>query len=161
MASIIIINANRVLLLHKQTRYSDRPLWIPTAGGHFEAGELNDPEACLWREVKEELGLPSEVFVNVKLRYIALSNSGEQIRTNYYYFASLRNGISRELMNNEGELQWFALNEAKNCDMPLSLKVCFNHYLDVSCNDDYIYTAVGTLNANGESEYIITPLNTR
>jgi 8-oxo-dGTP diphosphatase len=125
-------------------------LWIPTAGGHFEAGELNDPETCLWREVKEELGLPPEAFVNVKLRYIALSNSGEQIRTNYYYFASLYDGVSRELSNNKGELQWFALEDAKNYDMPLSLKACFSHYLDVSCNDDNIYTAVGTLNANYE-----------
>jgi 8-oxo-dGTP diphosphatase len=161
MASIIIIDDNHVLLLHKQTRYSDRPLWIPTAGGHFEAGELNDPEACLWREVNEELGLPTQAFENVNLRYIALSNSGEQIRTNYYYFASLREDFSRDLSNNEGELQWFAFNEAKNCDMPLSLKACFSHYLDFGCNDDYIYTALGTLNTNDESEYVITPLNTR
>jgi hypothetical protein len=64
-------------------------------------------------------------------------------------------------MNNEGELRWFTLQDSKNCDMPLSLKACFNHYLDVGYNDDFIYTAVGTLNANGESEYVITPLNTR
>jgi hypothetical protein len=53
------------------------------------------------------------------------------------------------------------LNDAKNCDMSLSLKACFSHYLDVGCNDEFIYTAVGTLNMNGESEYAITALNTR
>jgi 8-oxo-dGTP diphosphatase len=136
-------------------------LWIPTAGGHFETGELNDPEACLWREVNEELGLPSNAFANMKLRYIALSTGSEQIRTNFYHFASLRDGVSHELMNNEGELRWFTLQDAKNCEMPLSFKSCFNHYLDVGCNDEYIYTAVGMINTSGNSEYVITPLYKR
>jgi 8-oxo-dGTP diphosphatase len=133
-------------------------MWIPGAGGHFEDGEMNDPEACLWREVNEELGLPPEAFANVKLRYIAYRYSGEQIRINYYYFGYLREGISRNLTNNEGELQWFTLQDVPNCDMPLSLRACFNHYMDISYCNDYVYVAVGTINTDGNVEHTITPL---
>jgi 8-oxo-dGTP diphosphatase len=71
-------------------------MWLPGSDGHFEHGEMNDPKTCLWREVNEELGLTPETFENVKLRYIALRNSGEQIRINYY-FGYLREDISRNL----------------------------------------------------------------
>jgi 8-oxo-dGTP diphosphatase len=158
MASMIIRNDNEVLLLHKQTRYHDKPMWIPGAGGHFEHGEMNDPEACLWREVKEEIGLEAEAFENVKLRYIALRNSGDQIRINYYYFGDLREGISRNLASIEGELQWFTFQDSLNCDMPPSFKACFNHYLDAGYCNDYVYVAVGTINADGNVEHTITPL---
>jgi 8-oxo-dGTP diphosphatase len=133
-------------------------MWIPGAGGHFEDGEMNDPETCLWREVKEELGLTPEAFENVKLRYIAFRNSGEQIRINYYYFGCLREGIDRNLENSEGELHWFTLEDSLNCDMPLSFGACFNHYLDVGHCNDHVYVAVGTTNSDGNVEHMITPL---
>jgi 8-oxo-dGTP diphosphatase len=158
MASIIIRDGGKILLLHKQTRYSDRPLWIPSAGGHFERDELNDPEACLWREVAEETGLTSAAFENVKLRYIALRNSGDQIRQNYYFFGDLREGVSRNITNNEGELRWFTPGELQNLAMPLSFQSAMKHYLDVGCLDENIYMAVGSANENGEAAYVITPL---
>jgi 8-oxo-dGTP diphosphatase len=158
MASIIIRDGGKFLLLHKQTRYSDRPLWIPGAGGHFERDELNNPEACLWREVAEETGLTPAAFENVKLRYIALRNSGEQIRQNYYFFGDLREGVSRDITNNEGELHWFALGEIQDCAMPLTFQAAMNHYLDVGCHDEVIYVAVGSANENGDTVYVFTPL---
>jgi 8-oxo-dGTP diphosphatase len=143
MASLVILDQDRVLLLHKQTRYHDRPLWIPSAGGHFEKDELNDPEACLWREVNEEIGLSPDAFENSKLRYIALRHSGDEIRINYYFFGNLRKGVSRSIANNEGALRWFGLEEARSCGMPISFKACYQHYLGIGQKDELVYVMVG------------------
>jgi 8-oxo-dGTP diphosphatase len=158
MASITIIDSGKILLLRKQTPYHDRPLWIPGAGGHFEEAELNDPDACLWREVEEEIGLKSDAFKGVRLRYIAFRRDGEQIRINYYYFGALRAGVSRDITNNEGELRWFGAEEARKLDMPLSYSVCLKHYLDAGCNDDEVYVAVGSVDESGEVVHNIIPM---
>jgi hypothetical protein len=47
MASMIIIDYGKILLLHKQPKFSDRSLWLARAGGHFEHTEMNAPDTCL------------------------------------------------------------------------------------------------------------------
>ena len=39
--------------------------YIGSAGGHFEPQELNDPRACVLRELQEELGLADEDMKNI------------------------------------------------------------------------------------------------
>ncbi len=65
-------------------------VWTGSAGGHFEECELNDAQACVLREMKEELGIDEEDIEGLSLRYITLRRTKGEIRQNYYFFADLK-----------------------------------------------------------------------
>lgn len=120
-------------------------VWVGSAGGHFEQGELNDPKACVLRELEEELGLTGDQLKDLTLRYIMLRRTKGEVRQNYYYFAELRE--DRALSSNEGMLQWFPLEKLPELDMPFSAKQMILHYLKSGRFHDKLYCGVG----NGET----------
>jgi 8-oxo-dGTP diphosphatase len=158
MTSLFILENGSVLLLHKQPKFMPTPRWVPGAGGHFEPHELNTPAACLWREVQEELGLPPGAFENTRLRYILLSRSADEIRINYCYFGNLKDGVSRNLSNSEGELRWFGWEEIQSIAISPSIKAALNHYHTRGRDDDCIYIATSCGNNSGQPDFVITPL---
>jgi len=52
---------------------------------------LKNPTAFVLRELFEETGITENDISDVKLKYITLRNINNEIRQNYYYFASLHN----------------------------------------------------------------------
>ena len=81
---------NKILLLYRQGGKVVDHVWTGSAGGHFEPFELNDPQACVLREMKEEIGIDAHDIEKLALRYITLRRVGTEIRQNYYYFANLK-----------------------------------------------------------------------
>jgi 8-oxo-dGTP diphosphatase len=160
MASMIIIDGGKILLLHKQPKFSDRSLWLAGAGGHFEHTEMNDPDACLWREVEEEIGLKPDAFESVSLRYMSVWKSGDEILINYSYVGILRDDVSRDLTNNEGELRWFDLDDACDLGSLCGMTDVFVHYRDIGQGDDGVYVIAYSMNYDGEKECKISPLLT-
>lgn len=73
--------------------------------------KLNDAEACMLRELYEELHLTFEDIENTALRYVTLRRTKEEIRQNYYFFANLKEHVDDNLASNEGICKWFSLNE--------------------------------------------------
>ena len=57
MTSVYIFKDDKVLLLYRQGGRVVNDVWTGSAGGHFENYELNNPESCVLREMKEELGM--------------------------------------------------------------------------------------------------------
>ncbi|GHU70413.1 hypothetical protein AGMMS49992_02700 [Clostridia bacterium] len=141
-SSIFIFDDNKVLLLHKYVPFVNREFWLPSAGGHFEKDEMNDPDACLWREVAEEIGLTPADLTDVELRYISSRFDSGEMRYNYYYFGKLAPRVSRDLVNNEGELRWFDFDESRGLEMLPSTRVCLCHYLDEGRHTSHLYYAV-------------------
>jgi 8-oxo-dGTP diphosphatase len=160
MASLFIVDDGNVLLLYKQPKFLNTPRWVPGAGGHFEPDELSAPDACLWREVREELGLPPDAFENTRLCYILLSRSVDEIRIHYCYFGSLKDGVSRDLANSEGPLRWFKLEETRDIEMSVSVKAVLNHYQTRGRSDDGIFVATGRTDAAGRPDFAFAPLMT-
>ena len=117
-------------------------MWIGAAGGHFEEDELNNPKACVLRELKEELGITEDMLLNLKLRYIVMRGAKDEIRQNYYFFAELSKEYEGELSSNEGELKWFSFEELPELKMPLSTRFSLEHYLRVGRYDDKVYVGV-------------------
>ena len=111
MASIYISKGNKMLLLYRQEGRVVNNVWVGSAGGHFEEYELNDARACVLRELQEELGIAEKEIENLRLRYVTLRRSKGEIRQNYYFFADLKNGVSEEMVSNEGISKWFPLSE--------------------------------------------------
>lgn len=151
MASIYISKGNKMLLLYRQEGRVVNNVWVGSAGGHFEEYELNDARACVLRELQEELGIAEKEIENLRLRYVTLRRSKGEIRQNYYFFADLKNGVSEEMVSNEGISKWFPLSELTSLEMPFTSKYVIEHYLDVGCKTDMIYGGI----ADGEKVVFI------
>lgn len=128
MTAIYLQDDEKILLLYRQGGRVVNHVWTGSAGGHFEATELNDAKACVLREMKEELGLLPDDVDGLSLRYICLRNTQGEIRQNYYFFAKLRPEIERELKSNEGVCRWFFPEELPSLEMPFTAKYVIEHY---------------------------------
>ena len=142
MASIYISKGNKMLLLYRQGGRVVNNVWVGSAGGHFEEYELNDARACVLRELQEELGIAEKEIENLRLRYVTLRRSKGEIRQNYYFFADLKNGVSEEIVSNEGISKWFPLSELTSLEMPFTSKYVIEHYLNTGHKTDMIYVGV-------------------
>ena len=139
----IYLSCNRqMLLLYRQGGRVVSNQWIASAGGHFEPEELNDPKACVLRELKEELNLAEDDLTGMRMRYIALRNVNGEIRQNYYFFADLKPEHYTLFTSNEGKCRWVNYAEIMQYDMPLTAKYVMDHYLRAGQYTDVLYSAV-------------------
>ncbi len=142
MTGIYLSCNGQMLLLYRQGGRVVSDQWVASAGGHFEKDELNDPKACVLRELREELGLAEEDLSDLKMRYIGLRNVNREIRQNYYFFADLKSGHDSLLSSNEGKCRWVDDADIMNYDMPLTARYVMEHYLKVGRYTDELYAAV-------------------
>lgn len=146
MASVYITDGNRMLLLYRQGGRVVNDVWVGSAGGHFEAFELNDARACVLRELREELGLGEQDIHDLSLRYITLRRSKGEIRQNYYFFAALNRGVDEALSSNEGISKWFDFSDLSALEMAYTSKFVIEHYLKTGRETNEIYVGA----ADGE-----------
>lgn len=143
MTSIYLYDDNdKILMLYRIGSRAIKDSYIGTAGGHMEPEEINDPKACVIRELKEEVGLNENDLENIELRYICLRNKLGEIRQNYYFFARLKNS-ELSLKSNEGNLKWCNFDEIKTLDMPHTAKYMIKHYIDVGRFNKKLYVGIG------------------
>ena len=137
MTSLYITGEKGILCLYRiGSRVADHK-YIGSAGGHFENSELNDPRACVLRELREELALEETDLEGLRLRYITHRLKDGEIRQNYYFFASLME--ERDLCSTEGTLEWIPLEKIPELNMPVSAKHMILHYLQKGRFDDALY----------------------
>jgi len=146
MASIYLSKGERMLLLYRQGGRVVNDVWIGSAGGHFENFELNDAQACVLRELEEELGIGSGEIENLSLRYVTLRRTKGELRQNYYFFAELKYDVNEQLVSNEGESRWFSYSELLSLEMPFTSKFVIEHYLQSGRGTSDVYAGV----ADGE-----------
>jgi len=140
MTSVYFVREEAVLCLFRIGSRVANNRYVGAAGGHFEPEELNDPRACVLREMGEELGLTEQDVEGLRLRYITHRYMKGEIRQNYYYFARLRN--DRELSSTEGTLRWVTPEEFPDLPMPVSAKHMILHYLSQGQYDDVLYAGI-------------------
>ena len=145
MTSVYIFQDDRVLLLYRQGSRVVNNVWTGSAGGHFEEYELNNPESCVLREMKEELGIDRGSLETLQLRYITLRNVKGEIRQNYFYFAKLNKDYSDMIASNEGTAKWFHVDEIRNLEMPYTARFVIEHYLEIGqfSHDTFVGVADG------------------
>ena len=142
MTGIYLSCNGQMLLLYRQGGRVVSNQWIASAGGHFEPEELNDPKACVLRELKEELNLTEDDLTGLRMRYIALRNTKGEIRQNYYFFADLKPEHYSLFTSNEGKCRWVDYADIMNYDMPLTARYVMDHYLRVGKYTDDLYGGV-------------------
>ena len=146
MTSIYLTNVEKILLLYRIGSKVIENSYTGAAGGHFEKEELNDPKACVLRELYEETGLTENDIENLALRYITLRLKNGEIRQNYYFFADLK-APDVPINSNEGNLEWVDFDKAMLLDMPFSSKYVVEHYIKTGRKTSALYC--GTAQENG------------
>ena len=146
MTSIYLQCDDKILLLYRQGSKVVNDVWIGSAGGHFEENELNDAQACVLRELEEELSITKDMITDLELKYVTLRRKGE-LRQNYYFFAKLPNGTKMQLNSNEGVLKWFPIEQINELKMPFSAQFVLEHYFKTGRYDNIMYGGI----ANGKT----------
>lgn len=145
MTTIYIMFNNKILMLYRVGSRVVQPSWCGI-GGHFEKDELNNPKACIIRELLEETGIGESDIGDVKLKYITLRMKNNEISQNYYYFTEFFN-TEIDIKNcDEGTLEWVDINEVLDREMPFTAKECLKHYLDIGKDDNKLYAGIATEN---------------
>ena len=140
MTSVYLVRENEVLCLYRMGSRVANNKYIGSAGGHFEPEELNDPKACVLREMREELNLSETDVEGLALRYITHRLTGGEIRQNYYFFGRLK--AERPLESTEGILRWIPFEDVPALEMPVSAKHMILHYLREGRFTDRIYCGI-------------------
>lgn len=140
MTSVYLTGEKGILCLYRIGSRVVSNRYIGSAGGHFEPDELNDPRACVLREMEEELGLNESDVEGLTLRYITHRLMGSEIRQNYYFFGKLKK--DRELTSTEGNLRWVRHEEFPDLPMPVSAKHMILHYLAKGRQDEELYCGI-------------------
>lgn len=141
MTAIYITRGEEMLMLYRVGSRVVDPSWCGI-GGHFEESELNDPYACVLREMEEETPIRREMLENLQFKYVTLRLKKGEIRQNYYYFASLKDDVEVSLESDEGKLRWVPLSKVMEKEMPLTAKFMLEHYLKTGRYDDCLYSGV-------------------
>ena len=142
MTAVYLMNVQNFLLLYREGGKAVNHVYTGSAGGHFEPHELNDPKACVLRELEEELGLTEERLEHLTLRYITLRKLEGEVRQNYYFFADLSDESEQNLFSNEGKLEWFNFEHALTLEMPLSAQYVLEHYVKTGRYNDKLYGGI-------------------
>ena len=140
MTSLYLVNDTGILCLYRIGSRVANNKYVGSAGGHFEADELNDPTKCVLREMREELGLLESDIEGLELRYITHRLTGGEIRQNYYFFARLRE--ERSLTSTEGKLEWVPFGKIHQLHMPVSAKHMILHYEKEGRYTDILYAGI-------------------
>ena len=140
MTSVYLYDDEGILCLYRIGSRVANNKYVGSAGGHFEKEELNDPKACVLREMKEELGLNESDVLDLRLRYITLRLTGGEIRQNYYFFGRLKE--KQNLISSEGNLRWVPYTEIPTLEMPVSAKHMILHYCQVGRYNEILYAGV-------------------
>lgn len=141
MTAIYITRGEEMLMLYRVGSRVVEPSWCGI-GGHFEESELNDPYACVLRELEEETPIRRDMLEDIRFKYVTMRLKKGEIRQNYYYFASLKNDEDLPLDSDEGSLQWVPLDQVMDKEMPLTAKFMLDHYLTVGRFDDNVYSGI-------------------
>lgn len=143
MTSLYLMNEDKILFLYRIGSRVVNNSYVGSAGGHFEKEELNNAMACVLRELNEETGLVKEDIEDLALRYVTLRLKNNEIRQNYYFFANLVS-IDKEILSNEGRLEWVDYKNISSLDMPYSAKFVIDHFLKVGRNTTRLYGGIAT-----------------
>ncbi len=153
LTAIYLFKGSRVLLLYRQGGKVVNNVWTGSAGGHFENYELNDAKSCVLRELNEELGLKEDDIYGLSLRYVTLRYVNEEIRQNYYFFATLNDSVDNNLSSTEGICRWFQTDEINSLEMPFTAKYVIEHYCSTGHLTNTLY--VGVANTDNVEFYAL------
>jgi 8-oxo-dGTP diphosphatase len=142
LTSVFLVRDGSVLLLYRRGSRAIADSWVGI-GGHLEPDELTDPTAAALRELDEEIGVTADQLTDLALRYVAVRDTGDEVRTTYYFTATLRPEAPVPTECTEGDLRWFDLTmDPTTLDMPPTARIAFAHWLSNGQDDKLRFITV-------------------
>ncbi|MEU8222375.1 NUDIX domain-containing protein [Kribbella sp. NPDC048915] len=136
LTSVLLVREGRVLLLYRRGSRAIPDSWVGI-GGHIEPDELTDPTAAALRELDEEVGVTADDITDLALRYVAVRDTGAEVRTTYYFTANLRPTAPVPTHCTEGDLQWFDLTaNFAALEMPPTGRIAVAHWISSGRYDE-------------------------
>jgi 8-oxo-dGTP diphosphatase len=136
MTSMFLVRDGQVLLLYRKGSRAIADSWVGV-GGHLDPSEINDPTAGVLREVQEEIGVRADQIDDLRLRYVAVRDSGRELRHTYYFTATLQPEVRIPRDCAEGELRWFDLAmDPSELEMPPTAQIALAHWLTQGRHDE-------------------------
>lgn len=149
MTSILLHRNDEILLLHREGSRVIEDSWVGI-GGHVEDAESSRPRLAALRELHEEIGLREEQLSDLRLRYVALREVPDELRTTYYFTAHVDRDTPIPAACREGTLRWFSVDaDLSGLRMPPTARIVLDHWLHVGRFD--ATTRYITLTASGET----------
>ena len=142
MSGAILRNGNDFLLLKRNPNREFAPSLWSDVGGHMEPEEIGDPVKTCLREIFEETGIGPEYIHVLKLKYMIMRRSGDEIRIHHIYFGDT--DIRQVIDCNEGSLFWVPRGKLLDREMSFTVKTALIHYL---ANEDSDEIWTGTVAA--------------
>lgn len=143
MATAFLTNNGDFLLMKRAVNRKFAPGIWAGVGGHLEADEINDPRKACIREIYEETGICEKDLVDLKLKYIIMRRSRDEIRIQYVYLA--KTTIRQVVNTDEGELFWINKDELFDRELSATSRMTLKHYLENG--EKTIDILVGTVSA--------------
>nr|WP_238351540.1 NUDIX domain-containing protein [Kribbella shirazensis] len=138
MTSVFLVRDGQVLLLYRRGSRAIDDSWVGI-GGHLEPGEIEDPTAGVLREMEEEIGVAPDQIENLALRYVALRDTGAELRHTYYFTATLQPDAPVPVECAEGDLKWFDLTmDPSDLQMPPTAHLALTHWLRDGRHDEVL-----------------------
>ena len=137
MVGAFLIYGDKVLLMHRGLHKKLAPGMWSAIGGHIEQGELNNPLAACYREIEEETGITGDSIINLRLRYISVRNTEDEIRVVYYFFGNTTEEIILQPCD-EGTLHWVDIRDIPTKPMTFSVEEITRHWL-ANPDSDSVY----------------------
>lgn len=127
MSVAFLMNEQDLLLIKRSAGRKLLPGIWAGVGGHLEPEEINNPETACLREIYEETGLTNSQLSELRLKYILLRQSKDEIRVQYVYFAKT---TTRQVKpSEEGDLYWINRDELFERDFSATTVFVLKHYL--------------------------------
>jgi 8-oxo-dGTP diphosphatase len=137
MTGAFLIRGGKVLLmLRSETKKLAPGMWS-CVGGHIEPDELNAPRRACLREIEEETGIQPDMIHDLKLRYMTVRHTGDEIRVGHYFVGHLTRDVDLPFCD-EGTLHWIDLAEAAARPMTFSVR-CVTEHIAANLSDENLY----------------------
>ncbi|MFC9691531.1 NUDIX domain-containing protein [Kribbella sp. NPDC056951] len=136
MTSLFLVRHDQLLLLYRRGSRAIDDSWVGI-GGHLEPAEMSNPAAGVVRELEEEIGVSAGQISGLALRYVALRDTGTELRHTYYFTAVLKDDVLVPSSCAEGDLRWFDLTvDPSALEMPPTARLALGHWLQTGRYDE-------------------------
>jgi len=130
MVCAFLRSGDDILLMKRADSRVYNPGFWNGIGGYIESAEINDPLSACYREIEEETGIHRACIDILKLKYMIVRRSKDELRLSYIFFGETsQSDVSK---TDEGTLFWIPRKELLNRPFTATYAAMLAHYMSTA-----------------------------